>query len=267
MRRPADHVRLDVQVESRGKDVKEAFTKLKELEADVLKRIEAAQEGALEFSPPRIEADNDQQNAYARMMANMGNPAARKKPVAPSGVSVTATLRANWEIKGDSPDAISLAAYELVTKLKAAAPWKPPAAGNELKAQQEQEEAEENVGANPFAAAMPKPGQPTFSYTATFPAADIARATADAFHSAKQRADELAKSAGKSLGELVSLEGQATSVSGTADNPLAEYMAALQGQGAQKPSTAINPDLVTGDQPGAVTAQVTVTAEFQMKGK
>ena len=268
--RPADHVRLEVQIQSRGKDLKEAFAKLAEFEIEVKKRASAVQEGAIEFDPPQMSSDDDPQQAYARMMANMGNPAARKKPSAPAGVTVTATMRANWEIKESKPDDAARSAYDLVEKLKAAAPWKAPAAGaNDVKAQQDEEQAEENAGAmagNPFAAAMPRPGPPAFSYTTTLTPAETSRATADAFKTARSRADDLAKAAGKTLGDILRLDQQAFSGGGPGSNPLADYLAALQGQAGNK-QTPISSELVVGDKPGSVSAQIIVNAEFQLKAK
>jgi hypothetical protein len=256
--RPADHVRLEVQVQSRGKDLKEAFSKLAEFEANVMKRIAAVQEGTVEFDPPQMNSEDDPQQAYARMMANMGNPGAHKKPATNPGVTVNATLHASWQIKETKADEVAKAAYDLVEKLKSAAPWKAPAAGgNDLKGQQDEEQAEENAAAmanNPFAAAMPKPGQPSFSYTATLTPEETSRGTADAFKAAKTRADDLAKAAGKTLGDILRLDQQTLGGAGAGGNPMADYIAALQGQGAPK-QTPVSSDLVTGDKPGIVTAQ------------
>jgi len=264
--RPADHLHLDVQIKAHGKDVKEGITKLKGMEADAKKKLAAVQEGTIDFDPPRMESEDDPQKNYARMMANMANPGARKKMPAPQGVSVTTMLHCDWELKGADAGEIALSAYELQEKLKAASPWKAPAADNDLKAQEEEEAAEENAGANPFAN-MPKPGQPAFTFTTTFTADELTKAAGEAFDSARQQAAQLAKAAGRSLGDLRELEGQRNAAAAAADNPMAQYVAMMQSMAGQKTAAHVGSNVILGDQPGTITLQVVVNTTFQLKEK
>jgi uncharacterized protein YggE len=265
--RPADHLHLEVQVNARGKDVPEAMSKLKDLETEVQKKLAAIQDGKFVFDASRLDADDDPQKNYMRMMQAMANPNARKKPAAPQGVSAVTTLRCDWELKGSNADEVSLAAYQLQEKVKASNAWKPAGAANDLKAQ---EEAEENDQSNMqmqmnYPGAAAKPGQPVFTFIATFPQEEISKGTAQAFESAKQQASDLAKAAGKSLGELTELDGSRNNVGMSPDNPMAQYIAMMQAASEQKPAAGREPNVIVGDQPGAVSMQVAVTARFQLK--
>jgi uncharacterized protein YggE len=260
--RPADHLHLDVQVKMRGKDVQEAFSKLKEFEADVQKKLTAVQDGKFVFDSSRIDADDDPQKNYMRMMQQMQNPNARKKPAAPTGVSASTTLHCDWELKGSSADDVSLAAYQLQEKIKATNAWK-GAPGTDLKAQEEAEETDESQQMN-FNGMPTKPGAPVFTFTATFPADEVSKGTAKAFEDAKTQATDLAKAVGKSLGDLREVDGAKNGVAVAPDNPMAQYIAMMQAASEQKP-VSHEPNVVIGDQPGVVSMQIAVTARFQLK--
>lgn len=266
--RPADHLLLEVQVRSKGKDVKEALAKLQQDEASIKQKLTEFPDGEVRFEPPHADSDDSPQKAYARMMAAAMNQANGRRKAGPQGVTLLASLKASWPIKGEGADAVVQAAYELQEKLRAAAPWKPaaPAKGDPAAAE-EQEEAEESAGSanNPFAAAVPKPGQPVFSFAVTFTPQERAKASADAFGRAREQAAALASAAGKVLGDVRTIEREAGAApSSDSATAMAEYIATLQGMAQNaKPSAA--PGVTVGNEPGAVAEQVTVTATFSIR--
>ena len=263
LQKPADLLHLEVQLQVRGKDVQDAVATIKQRESAIKEKLGGIAAGTVSFEPPKIESDNDPRKAYAKMTGMM-NPGARKRAAPAKGVNVTTTLRADWELKGSDAEAVSLAAYQLQEKITSAAPWS--AKGREGDVQQEeQEEAAEEAAGNPYLAAMPKPGQPVFSFAARFTPEERAKAAREAFARATQQATQLARAAGKTLGDLRELESTPPVASPTENSNTAEafnFVQAMLGPAA-KPKT--EPDITYGDAPGQISEPVNVTAVFTIK--
>jgi uncharacterized protein YggE len=279
IQRPADVLRIQVDVPGEGKDAREAIAKLREAEKAAREKLTAlgASADSVKLAPPRVASvDGASQATGQRAMIERmirartgqgGDKAATTAPAAPS-VKVVATLTAEWPLKGQSPDDRLVEAMELQGKVKAAQLVPQPAA-KEL-TPEEQEEAEENaamfdaMGGEGGAA----PGEPVFMFVAKLSDADRAKAMAQAFADAKTDATHLAKAAAAGLGPLRQLTGTATAVTEDetdADNFMMNYVyAAMQ---RQRPAGSGEPTEAVGSQPGNVSYRVTVSASFALNAK
>jgi hypothetical protein len=267
-RRPADALRVQVDLLAKGKTLPEALARLKDRREAARKQLASlgAAAEAVEIGEPVTGGEKGGQQQMERMMARMqvrdGRTAPKPKQAVP--VIVTAALKVDLPLQGTDPEAMLLAATALQEKVRAA-----DLGGLKEVEKPSPQEAEllEEMGvtgeANP---GEPKRGEPVFLFVARFPAADRDRATAEAFQRAKKEAGRLAKAAGADLGGLVRLNSGPPGVD--PDNYNYEQMRQYTYWGAGQPSVGRPLDdggfEAVSDRPGRVALRVVLTVEFHL---
>lgn len=275
--RQAETLRMNVELLSKGKDLKDALAKLAERRKaaeEQLKKL-GADAKSIKFGEPQISAAQNnpqiqmmmQQRMMMRQQQRGGRRAAAKPAVAPP-VTVTLPLVAGWAIKADSPEQLLLASHALEEKIKAA-DLAGRTAAEELSPEEAElaEEAEEDESMTYMnGQEAPKPGEPRFVYVSQISAADRDKAYAEAFERAKASADRLAKAASAELGALQHLSGGGAS---DADSDGFDEWSGYQYQMIRRmqrtTSTADGELEAIGPRPGVLKFQVHVMASFALK--
>ncbi|MEW6250291.1 MAG: SIMPL domain-containing protein [Planctomycetota bacterium] len=193
--RPADFLRVQVDLTAQDGDAAAAVAKLKELKQAAQAKLTelGALADSVKFGPPVLGGSADPEAEMRQMMMmRMGG----ETPEKPSGerVRITVQFTADWPLKADTPEDLLLAVHSLEGKIKAAG----------LAGPQEEEEEEEEEEERPGQRA---PGEPTFTYLIKLTPAEQEQALKEAFRKAHARAERLAKVAGLALGRLRRLEG------------------------------------------------------------
>lgn len=272
LKRSPDFLRLRIDLSVKGKDLKEALTKLKERREAVRSQLATlgADKTTIAFGEPMI---SNERVDPRRAMEIMVRERVRKKPgkPQPEPVAVALVLKADWPLAGADPEERMLAAHALQEKIKAAdlaglkdaKPTTP----------QEEEVAEELAGLGDDPREMmrggPKPGEPVFLFVSKVSAAERSKALADAFHKAKLEAGQLAQAAGMELGALRQLHHQHLSEASSDHEAASIYFNAGYGypsrmRGSDVDSAAENNE-ATGTQPTHVTLRLTVNAAFALQ--
>lgn len=214
--RPANCLRMQVDVTAEGKTIQEALTALKSRQEAV--KTQLAQTGAtadsITFADPRLFTDPSEQNRRMEQMMrarmNGGKPAVKAK--ADEIVKVATTAKAEWALKG-TPAELLAQSYDLKKKVEEAIKPAKPATGAAPAAADAAEEAEEE-GA-PQMPGMdngePKPGTPLFLYVAKITPEEREKAVSTAYSKAHDNAAQAAKAAGIQLGSLQQLSQQSSS--------------------------------------------------------
>ena len=267
VKRPAEMLRVQVELLAKGKDPKEAMARLKERREAARAQLAAlgAPADAIEIDEATLGGDKgERQQQMEQMMARLqarGGPTA-SKPKQAVPVIVTAALKVDLPLKAADSDALLTAATALQDRIRAADLGGLKDA--EKPSPQEEELLEEmgvRGGVNP---GEPKRGEPMFLFVCRIPAAERDRATAEAFQRAKREAGRLAKAAGADLGSLARIGGGPPGIDPEVDyDQMRRYVAYGNQPAIGRPLDDGGYEAV-GDRPGRVTLRVALTVEFHL---
>jgi uncharacterized protein YggE len=275
IKKDAQILRLQISLLGKGKDAKAAVEKIKARRAAAEAALQklAASPGAVEFGSMTVVPDKtDQQRRMEvmvrqRMQGGAGRPTTRgAEKIGP--VTITMSLKVDWPMAGDSPEARLLAALELQDKIKAA-----DLSGSKEAEQltpEEQESAEESQGSDMpqyyDGSEGPKPGEPVFLYVSKITPQERAKVLAEALAKARTQAEEAAKAAGITLGSLKSV-GSSRSPGNEADE-MSAYSGFLR-QFAYRmmqrsPGEGENDEAI-GLMPGEVSMKISAMVVYSIK--
>jgi hypothetical protein len=265
--KPADTMRMQVQLDVQGATLKDALDKLKtkrdQIKAGLLKA--GAQDKTITFSDAVVQNANspmDRQAAMERAMRErMGAGGAASPAATQSAKSVTVIciIKADWALSADSPEAVMVQANDIEGKVKAAKLLDAPKSAAAAEAA---EEAALMAAANDSG---PSPTEPAFYFIARITDAEYAKATADAFAKAKDSAANLAKAAGSQLGALRTLAGQINADSEDAMTQGDSENAYYYRQQMMERNAGIDSKEAFSAQPGKVSIPVLVEVAFALK--
>jgi uncharacterized protein YggE len=266
VKRSAEALRVQVELLAKGKDLREALTKLRERRESARKQLTdlGAAKDAIDIGEPVVGGEKSaQQQQMEQMMGRLhqSRPAAKPKQALP--VIVTAALKADLPLKAADPESLLLAATALQDKIKAA-----DLGGLKDAEKPSAQEAEvlEEMGVAEAQAGEPKRGEPTFQFVARIPAADRDKAAAEAFQRARKEAARLANAAGAGLGGLARLNGgpPGPDPDGINYEQMRQYMAYGGGQQSFGRPLDDGSYEAVSDRPGRVTMRLVLTVEFQL---
>src|SRR5438067_9415618 len=124
IRRQPETLRVQFEVQARGKTLREALDKLKARREEVRSALVGlgARKGAVVFGDPGLAGEASARNVQIEQLIHQRNQAlGRPKPKAGAASVVTATVRADFPLPaGGDAEAFLLAARELEEKVKAA---------------------------------------------------------------------------------------------------------------------------------------------------
>jgi uncharacterized protein YggE len=273
IKRPAEVLRVQVELVVKGKDLKEALTKLKERKEAAkaqLAGLGMAQD-AVVFGETAIAAGQTDQQRQMEMMVmqRRGGKKPDAKNKQPDPVYVGCSLKADLPIKAGSGEEQLLACHALQEKIKAAdlgatKETEKLSPKDEELAEEMQEMARMMHQQHGEAAR----GEPTFLYVSKIPAAERDKALREAFRKASDHATRLAKAAGAELGALRSLSShtQMDTAEMHEMNPYAvraaaRYMRGMSGESSDEIEEAV------GISPTSVSVKIGVNASFSIKDK
>lgn len=274
IKRPAEFLRMQVELTAKGKDLKEALTKFKERREAVAAQLAAlgVAKSDVHFGETAVtSAMTDRQRQMEMMvMQRRGGRKPDPKNKQPDPVVVGATLKADLPVRGGSAEELLLTSHALQEKIKAAdlGGLKDP----EKLSAKEEELAEEmqEMGRMMQEAGQSRPGEPTFLYVCKIPAAERDKALKEAYKKAADQAARLAQAAGAELGPLASLSSHSQVDANDATSEMNPYytraVRAFMSRGAEGGGED-DPDEAVGPTPGKVSLRVTVNAAFQIKKK
>ncbi len=201
IKRPAEYLRVQVDVLAKAKTLKEALGKLRERKQAAQRQLETmgAVAGSIEFGEPAVvpeKSDQDQRMQMMMMMAQNGGRKPPQKPKEAPPIVVACPLRAEIRLQAPNAEELLLLAQSLEEKVKAA-----DLGGTKLMKQasaQDEEMAQEQME-DPN---QPKRGEPIILYVSKVSEDAEAKALAEAFLRAKRHAGQLAAAAGSLLGPL-----------------------------------------------------------------
>lgn len=195
-------MRMTIQFKETAKDLSSALKNLKDrrdaAKSQLLKF--GAQESSFREGDPGLSAEDPR---MANMMARATGK--KKKKETASKATVTGTLSCQWALPAGNID--ETLQFVQTTKEKVQAANLAGQSDQKKVSAEEQEEIEEmemmqqRFGNSPEV----KPGEPRFLFLATISAGEQQKARAAAFKKAKQKAEQLATAAGKTLGKLHSV--------------------------------------------------------------
>jgi uncharacterized protein YggE len=269
---PARALRVQVQLTTSGKDVKEALAKLQERRAAaqaLLVSLGAAPEGIVVGEPGVSLEQNARSQQMERMLAQLrSRPGARltdPKSKAPVPVFVAATLKVDLPLKAATPEELLVAGHDLQQKVRAA-----DLGGlkeSEKLSPQERELLEEMGGREPLDSGEPRPGEPSFLYVTPVSEGERDRALAEAFQRARRDAARLARAAGAELGAVQNLADHSQLSIEADDSPgmmrRYYYEMAMARRDTARPDEGKSE--AVGLQPGKVVLRVVVSAQFTLK--
>jgi uncharacterized protein YggE len=280
LQRLPEIMKLRIVITSKGRDVTEALTGLKDRVTAAKTQLATlgADKDKISTDEPQIAAENnDRRRQMEMMMAQRmrgGRRLAAKKEEVKPPVSVSTTLSAQWPLKGTASEQLLISTTALQEKIKAA----------DLSGMKEQTKlsAEEQELADELAAEQmsmfsddgtPKPGEPMFLFIAPISAAERDKLLADGFKKAKERAARLAKAAGAELGALRSLSDNEVDasdemlVNGPYGGNTSAYRMMQMMRGGRMGAAQEELSEAVGSQPSKVVYRVMVTASFELKAK
>ncbi len=249
-------LRLMVLVTSQGDDPQGAMKALSQRRDQLKKEMVSlgADESSISFSEPTsAEQLTPQQRQMQMVLAAQGH----KPTTQASGVNISCELTAEWPIHAASADDAFIAAGDLQQKIK---PILAEGASKKAKTPEEQEIAEEMAGADQSQNAA-KPDEPKFIFVHKLTDADQADMVKRAFVDATAEAQRLATAAGKTLGAVRQISTGAAAADAT-QNVYMDYIEEMTGSGNNVPP---KPGEASGDSPGGVTANVSVSVTFALK--
>ncbi len=267
LKKRPDILRASIMIQSHGKDMAEAVSKLQPLRDQTKAKLVAsgAVEASIQFADPVEGAGGtltpqQRQMQMFQEMQQRGN----RKPPPPQGTTISCTVTAEWPFAAASGDEALVNASALEQKIRTLIPAAGSAGEKKTLTPEEQELAEEAAAQQPNGGdAGPKPGEPSFLFVYKLAPADKAKLRGEAFASAKTQAADLAAASGKTLGAVHEISG---GVAGAAppDNPYAAYLAAMNGgdSAAQQPDDNSE---ATGAEPNSVNYTLNVSAKFGLE--
>jgi uncharacterized protein YggE len=206
LKRPAQLLRMKVQLISKGKNLKEALAALEKRKAAAIEQLAklGAEKDSIHAEPPEIQVPDPNIQRQMEMMLVQRNRGKKKASKAASPASVVCWLAAEWKLSGEGADLL-LAAHELEQKIKGADVGG-AADAEKLSAEEQEllEEMQENFGQYSSNGEI-KPGEPVFAYVSRITEKERDDALAEAFEKARKNAAILAKAAGMTLGEVRSV--------------------------------------------------------------
>lgn len=261
---PAASLRMQVDITAEGRTIADALTALKAKRESLtaqLGKLGAAAD-SVTYTSPRLYVDPYQQ---ARRMEQMmqarmnGGKAAKAKPE--EKVTVAATAKAQWALKGTS-DEVLARSYDLKKSLeeslksKSASSSATPTTGPSANAAAEEEEAAEESSPQyqQYDNGEIKPGNPVFVYVAQITPEEREKALANAMAKAREQAAQAAKAAGVQLGSLHQLSQHTTSGATGMEYGYNQGMSRVMYQmmnsagmqeGASEANEAIGPDMAS----------------------
>ena len=264
--RPAQIVRMQIDLAGKHKEPKEALAKLKQLrESAGAKVIElGAVKDSIKFGEPFLGTLGTSPDADMQRMVMLRVQGKQVDEAALKALPLVATIRltAEWPLVGDNSEERLLYGHELKEKIKAA-----DLAGSKdgpALTAEEQELKEELDSAPSFGMPQPsKPGEPSFVFVARIPEEERAKALADAFAKARAQAARLAHAAGMQVGSLRSLSGNLGPVETDQQYDYYSRVVAAMGGRIESAAGEENAEAV-GPQPGRVEYRVTVSASFEL---
>ncbi len=270
IKRPADIMRVQVEVVAKGKDTKEALAALKERRAKIEKKLAdlGAAKESITFSEAGLTEDKTDRQRQMEMMVRgrLGSGGKSSKPKQAPEVFVASTLKVEFPLKSNSPDDLIVLGKDLQEKIKAA----DLGGAKEMKKQSPQdEEAAEEAAAQAQMEAMnsgePARGEPMFFYVSKVSETDQEKLLKEAFEKAKREAARLAKSAGVELGAIHQLSQ--TVVQGLQADPEMYAYARMGYYAAQRAdsSESDSSNEAIGVKPGKTVYRVFVNASFEIK--
>src|SRR5438067_851180 len=228
IRRQPETLRVQFEVQARGKTLREALDKLKARREEVRSALVGlgARKEAVVFGDPGLTGEASARNVQIEQLIHQRNQSlGRPKPKAGAASVVTATVRADFPL---------------------------PAGGEE-----------EAIG-GPGQPGQPAPGEPVFVYVCKISEEERTKATAEAFAKAKREAERLARAAGAELGGLHHLANQFSPGGDWGELSMLMrrgYDPGVVGRSADSPAD----DEAVGVQAGKVSLHVAVTAQFTLK--
>lgn len=206
IKRPAQLLRMKVQLISKGKDLKDALAKLEARKTAAVKHVQglSAAEDSIRLGEPEVQEADPNARRQMEMMLGQRNKGKKKTTKVAVPASVVCSLEADWELSGAGSELL-LASHALEEKIKAADIG--GAADAEKLSPEEQElleEMQENYGRYSGGDEV-KPGEPVFAYVSRITEAERDTALKDAFRKAKDQAALMAKAGGLQLGPVRSL--------------------------------------------------------------
>jgi uncharacterized protein YggE len=257
--RPADTLRVQIDLLAKDKEPQQAVAKLKELrEKASAKLIElSAAKESIKFNEPTINGPESNQQLQRMVMMRMRGGGFDEKKLAVLPVTVSVNVTADWPLSG-TPEELLLRCYELRKKIKAADVNASKAAA-EL-SPEEQELMEELSDDNSDLPGAGKPGEPQFSYVIKLTAQERAKALKEAYENARAAAQRLAEAAGAKMGAFPRM--LSTAPNGTAQYQMAQYtMYQFEGEMPFRPAGPEENEAV-GNQPTRIEYQVVLNAAF-----
>ncbi|HET6883076.1 MAG TPA: SIMPL domain-containing protein [Pirellulales bacterium] len=272
--RPAETLRMEVELSAKGKDVKDALAKLKQRRKSAEEQLAklGADTESIRFGPPQVNSgENGQQRQMQvmmqqRMMQRRGSRRSSQKPAVKPPVTVSMSLVAQWKLKPVDPEQMLIASHELEEKIKEVDLAGRKAAEELTPEEQELAEEMEDGSQQVFYGGQeqPQPGEPRFVYVAKISDEDRAKACAEAFQRAKADAQRLTTAAHATLGELQQLSDVSQSgVDPEAYEAWGNYQYQMVQRAQQQ--TANEQIEAIGPRPGTLKYHVTVTASFTLK--
>jgi Protein of unknown function (DUF541) len=204
LKKQPDILRIHVDVQAKGKTVKEALTKLQERKQSAQTNLQVlgAIAETIRFGEPMIVTENPNQQRQMMMImrqrAMMGGKQPDKKPKEPPPIVVTCTLAAEVPLKAASPEDLLITSHELEKRVRTmdlggAKDMKQASA-------QDEELAQENDDMDPNETF--RRGDPLFLYVRRIAPDEELKAMTTAFQRARTNALKLAKASGSELGAL-----------------------------------------------------------------
>ncbi len=276
--RQAQRVRMQIELQGKGKDIKAALAKLEKRREAASSRLKelGVIESTIEYGQPKTDASISarQRQMLEMVMSNQRGVAKRRaqKLFSSQPIVVSQSLQAEWPIHAEDTAELLIFCHELENTIRDAdvAGTKEP---EELSAEEEELLEEMKESANQFGGYSesegPKPGTPSFLYVARIDENEHAQALARAFSKAKAQASTLAKAAGVELGTLRRLAAQEQSASIDNYDEYGGYayqrFAYMQMQRAAGTAQEGSHKEAIGSAPGQIKYQIVVRAAFGIK--
>ena len=264
-----DVLRMQVDISAEGKDIKEAISKLKEAENQARQKLTklGAAESAITFGDPQAQNGSRRQQMERMIQMRTGRRPKAPKNQAPS-VTVSATLKAEWPLKGKTGDELLLESQDLQAKVKAA---DVSGGAKDANAAGEDQEAAEEAQMSFGPDGQGNPHDPVFLFVSKISDDEREKARAEAFKKAKDDATRLAKAAGATLGALRFLSSNAGPNIGDRYNETynelpPQYQRVFYGLMNRGQGQGEEPAEAVGVQPGKVAYRVMVSASFALSG-
>jgi uncharacterized protein YggE len=260
-------LRMQVQILSKGSDIREALTRLKarRTAAQAILESMGADKKSIQFGEMAVDAAMSDRQRQMEMMIRQQLPGRGKTADSPKRrpVTVSVQLIAEWPLKSDDLEELLIAAHELEQKVKDA---DVAGAKEAQKLSPEEEELAEEAAElmNPYGGTEePPPGTPVFLYVMQVSDEERASLLKEAYQKASAQAGELAAAAGAKIGPLRQLDGSGDEAAGYGSNPYSDYYNSMAYQQMQAQTSKAANEAI-GVKPGKIAYQVSVTASFKL---